>query len=41
MSFRGAKTYLKDGKINMKLRFGEMQENIRILGFLVIHLKKH
>ncbi|SDG13766.1 DUF7948 domain-containing protein [Epilithonimonas hungarica] len=28
MKFQGAKTKLKDGKLSMNLRFGEMQENI-------------
>ncbi len=28
LKFKGAKTKLKDGKLSMKLRFGEMQENI-------------
>lgn len=28
MKFKGAKTKLKDGKLSMNLRFGEMQENI-------------
>ena len=28
MRFKGAKTKLKDGKLSMNLRFGEMQENI-------------
>lgn len=28
LKFKGAKTKLKDGKISMNLRFGEMQENI-------------
>ena len=28
MKFNGAKTKLKDGKLSMNLRFGEMQENI-------------
>ncbi|WDF45777.1 T9SS type B sorting domain-containing protein [Chryseobacterium sp. KACC 21268] len=28
MKFQGAKTKLKDGKLSMDLRFGEMQENI-------------
>lgn len=28
LKFNGAKTSLKDGKLSMKLRFGEMQENI-------------
>ena len=28
MRFQGAKTKLKDGKLSMNLRFGEMQENI-------------
>ncbi|MBH2024553.1 MAG: T9SS type B sorting domain-containing protein, partial [Flavobacteriales bacterium] len=28
LQFKGAKTHLKDGKISMALRFGEMQENI-------------
>ncbi|ACU08035.1 hypothetical protein FIC_01588 [Flavobacteriaceae bacterium 3519-10] len=28
LQFKGAKTNLKDGKISMALRFGEMQENI-------------
>ena len=28
LQFQGAQTYLKDGKISMDLRFGEMQENI-------------
>lgn len=28
LKFNGAKTKLKDGKLSMNLRFGEMQENI-------------
>lgn len=28
MKFNGAKTKLKDGKLSMNMRFGEMQENI-------------
>lgn len=28
LKFKGAKTQIKDGKISMNLRFGEMQENI-------------
>lgn len=28
LKFKGAKTILKDGKLSMNLRFGEMQENI-------------
>ena len=28
LQFKGAQTHLKDGKISMDLRFGEMQENI-------------
>lgn len=41
MSFRGAKTDLKEGKICMRLRFGEMQENIPSSWISGSHSKKN